>query len=405
MRKGSIEKHRRGRRYRGSHYRSRAGEVPAPGLRRIRLAERRRRLRRRQTYLTLLAGIFLSAAVFAGIVVLEKSRGSSPAARSETGDSQNVIFTGMDRGNLTQILLLEVSQKGYSLYTLPARTLADVPGHGFERLDQIINIGGQPLLDQTVADLLRLPIRYHVIFNSGVIGLMASEAGSVNFKALEPLRSADGSVNLGKGNNPADPQQAMSYLNEAVNDGSAGPQIQALFYQGLFAGISGKTEGERRNFAGQLYRQVQTDLGEDSFANLFVSITTPGQPFGVWALPVQAAGEGQAWYFEPQPAELSVLTSGSPANSAFTLEIRNGGVSQPVIDAVTAKLAPLRFKMAPATDASDVGYDSTQIRCGSDALDGGGQVENLLGKGTIIKDDSLEKKQIIVIIGRDVSNS
>ncbi len=404
MRKGSIEKHRRGRHYRGSHYRSRAGEVPVPGLRRTRLAERRRRLRRRQTYLTLLAGIFLSVAVFAGIVALEKSRGSS-AARSETGDSQNVIFTGIDQGNLTQILLLEVSQKGYSLYTLPARTLADVPGHGFERLDQIINIGGQPLLDQTVADLLRLPIRYHVIFNAGAVGMMASEAGSVNFKALEPLRSADGSVNLGKGDNPADPQHAMSYLNEAVNDGSAGPQIQALFYQGLFAGLSGNPESERRSFAGQLYRQVKTDLGEGSFANLFVSITTPGQPFGVWALPVQAAGEGQAWYFEPQPAQLSVLMSGSPADSAFTLEIRNGGVGQPVIDAVTAKLAPLRFKMAPATDASDVGYDSTQIRCGSDALDGGGQVEDLLGKGTIIKDDSLEKKQIIVIIGRDISNS
>lgn len=343
-----------------------------------------------------------------GIFLLERARseGAVPAPPPPAlGENQNIILMGRDEaGNLSQVLVLVISgeQGGYSLYTLPARTLVEAPGYGFQRLDKLPELGGQPLLDQTVANLLQLPIRYHITFDYGATQFILEEAGTINFRTDRLLSSADGTVSLAAGDNPAGSERVLAYLKSSAGDFKAGPQVQALFYQGLHGALTGKPELDRRTFATQLYGRIRSDLGDEDFIDLLVSMTDPAEPFGVWALPVRVAGTGPSWYFEPQLDALSVLLSGSPIDSTFTLEVRNGAADQAMVDAVTARLAPLRFNMAPSTDQSGVGYDFTQIRCGSDALAQGTQVHDLLGKGTIIKDEYLEKRQIIVIIGKDL---
>ena len=354
----------------------------------------------------LLAGALASAIVFAAVFALERTRGAPETTPTPaTAGDRNVIMVGKDdAGNLSQVLVVVGgAQGGYSIYTMPGRTLADTPGHGFQRLDQVIRLGGQQLLDQTVANLLQVPLRFHVYFDYNAVQIMAEQAGSIDFKAAGALASADGSVSLTAGDNPAGPDKAMSYLKSSVNDPQVGSQVQALFYQGLRGALSAHPESDRRNFARQVYQRIQSDMSADDFVDLFVGITDPGGAVGVWPLPVRAAGSGQDWYFEPVPDELAALISGSPLNAGYTLEIRNGGVDQAVVDAVTARLTPLRFQLAPASDQSNVGYDTTQIHCGSDAIDQGNKVHDLLGKGNVIKDESMPNKQITVIIGKDLS--
>ncbi|MHB8143184.1 MAG: LCP family protein [Thermoleophilia bacterium] len=374
------------------------------GTRRQRLAAHRRARRRRLTFVILLAGALASATVFAAVFALERSRGAPEAAPAPAGD-RNVIMVGKDdAGNLSQVLVVVGGARGgYSIYTIPGRTLADTPGHGFQRLDRVIQLGGQQLLDQTVANLLQVPLRFHVYFDYNAVQIMAEQAGSIDFKAASALASADGSVSLAAGDNPTSPDKAMSYLKNSVKDPQVGSQVQALFYQGLRGALSARPGSDRRNFARQVYQRIQSDMSAEDFVDLFAGITDPAGAAGVWPLPVRAAGGGQDWYFEPVPDELAALISGSPLNAGYTLEIRNGGVDPAVAGAVTARLAPLRFRLAPASDQSNVGYDTTQIRCGSDAIDQGNQVRNLLGKGNVIKDESMSNKQITVIIGKDLS--
>jgi hypothetical protein len=57
------------------------------------------------------------------------------------------------------------------------------------------------------------------------------------------------------------------------------------------------------------------------------------------------------------------------------------------------------------TETSGVNFEFTQIRYGSDAAHEGNSVRELLGTGTLIKDDFLENNQIIVIIGLDLASS
>ena len=369
-----------------------------------RLARRRRARQRRLTLYILLAGFAVSAAAFAAIFLLARSRAASQAPLPAAGGGGNVIVTGAGAdGKPSQILLMSPgSQGGYSIYTLPVRTVADAPGHGFQLLGAVAGLGGQPLLDQTVANLLGTPIRYHLSFDWSVVEFLAAQAGSVDFKTDRPVSSADGSINLATGDNNKDGQEAVSWLNAAVSDGNAGPRIQALFYRGLHDAIMARTEAERRRLARELYRRVRTDMSEDDFTALFMAMTEPGRPFGVWPLPVRQAGSGASWYLEPLPDELRALMSGSPENSTFTLEVRGAG-DRELADAVAARLAPLRFTMMPGNGQSGAGFDNTQIRCGSDAIGPGNQIHDLLGKGIVIKDDTLQKRQIIVIIGSDLS--
>ncbi len=354
----------------------------------------------------MIAGIAAATAAFAAIFLLARSRGGGqaapPAAAPGTG---GVIVTGSSPGGkLSQILLVSPDGRGgYSVYTLPARTVADTPGHGFQQLGAALGLGGQPLLDQTVANLLQAPVRYHLSFDWGVLEYLAGQAGTIDFKSDRPLSSTDGAVSLAAGDNQESPDEAISYLNDSADDGGAGPQIQALFYRGLLGGIAGKPGLDRRSLARDLYGRVKTDMSEDSFVSLFTAMTGPGRPSGVWPLPVKQAGSGQSWYLEPEPDELAALLSGSPVNSAFSLEIRRGTAGQALAGAAAARLAPLRFTMVPAASQPGVGFDNTQIRCGSDAIGPSNQIHDLLGKGTVIKDDTLQKRQIIVIIGSDLT--
>lgn len=380
-----------------------------PGYRKARLSERQRQKRRRLISFILIAGVVAATLVFVGVFLLVRGRASSAdTAGPPSGDSPGtVIMTGIDdSGRLSQLAVLAPEgQGGFSLYTIPPRTIADTPGYGFQQLDRVPELGGQELLDQTVANLLKLPIQYHVRFTYPDLETAVGPAGTVNFKTdrARNLAGPEGPIQLTVGDNAASPQLAMAILKASVTDGQDGPQVQSLFYQGLRDALSVKPEADRRNMARLLAGRVKTDMDEEKFVDLFTAATAAPGSFSCWPLPASLGGSGDRWFLEPVPAEIEALVTGGSEDKAFNLEIRNGTEQPGVVEAAAERLAPLRYNTTTQTAPTGVDFDETQIRVGSEALTAGNRVLNLLGKGSIIKDEYMEKRQIIVIMGKDLS--
>ena len=375
------------------------------GYRSQRLNERRRRRRRWSARLILIAGVIIAAAGFAAVFWLVRPE-SSGNVQGQLGanfvENSVVIAVGRDaNGAVSHLLAVVPGDRGYSIYTIPARTLVDVPGHGFQQIDRVMDLGGEPLLDQVVESLLKLPVSQHIQFSQEVINMAAEQAGTLSLRAERPLTTADGSVTLAAGDNPVTSSRALAILSASFNDSQSGPLLQALFYQGLRDSLSLRSEQDRRSFAGMLARRVDSDLGSDAFTDVFIELTTAGMTVSVQPLPVRTAGSGASWFFEPLPGQIEALMSRSPG-AAISLEVRNGTGQAGITEATAARLAALNFTTTMQAEASGVNYDYTQIRCGSEALAEGEQVRSILGRGTLIKDEYLEKHQIIVIIGRDL---
>ncbi|MHB0867692.1 MAG: LytR C-terminal domain-containing protein [Thermoleophilia bacterium] len=384
-----------------------------PGFRSRRLVAGRHGKRRQLTKMILVTGAIAAVVVFAGVLLMVRTRGSGaeggalPAAADGSG---NIIMVGRDdAGKLIQLMVLTgEAEGGFSMYSIPVRTIADIPGQGFRQLNQVYDGAGQPALDQAVADLLQIPIQYHVLFSYPAVELLAAQPGSLNLKTDRSLMMNSGPGNGGAvtipvGDNPMDAAAAVAVLQAAVEDNRDGPRVQAVFYQGLRDALTTRSERDRQALARQLIQRVETDMDEDYFLDQFVAATTPGRAFVSRSLPVKVMGAGGAWYFEPLIGDVQQLIAGSPQDAAYQLQIQNGTEVQGLVEAAAAKLEPLRYSTELKTDPSGVSFDFTQIRCGSDALAAGNRVRDMLGSGTIIKDESLEKKQIIVIIGNDLN--
>lgn len=384
-----------------------------PGFRSRRLAAGRDGKRRQLTRMILVTGAIAAVVVFIGVLLSVRTRGSGTGDTQSLADaagSGNVILVGKDEaGKLIQLMVLTgEAEGGFSMYSIPTRTVADVPGQGFQQLDKLYEAAGLQALDQAVADLLQIPVQYHILFTYPVVELVAEQPGSLNLKTDRPLTMNSGPGNTGSvtipaGENPTGSSMAMGLLQAAVSDNRDGPRVQAVFYQGLHDALVTRSEPDRKAFASQLLKRVETDMDEGDFVEQFVAVTTPGRAFVSRSLPVKAVGAGAAWYFEPVIGDVEVLVAGSPQDAAYQLQIQNGTEVQGLVEAAAAKLDSLRYSTQLKTDPSGVSFDYTQIRCGSDALAAGNRIRDILGSGTIIKDDYLEKKQIIVIIGKDLN--
>lgn len=374
----------------------------------MRREERLRSRRRRQSRAILVAGLIIAILFFVGVSLLIRS-GNSDEIKEEPvistgGDGDNVLLVATDgEEGLSQLLLLtHEGEGGYSIYTIPVRTIAADPEHGFRRMDEFYALGGRELLGRVTAELLRVPVDYYVAFDNDTIELLAKEAGIINFKADAAMRVKGSETVLSQGDNLTSSDRAVSYLETATDDPDTGPQVQAMFYRGVRDSFILRTDQERSVTAQELVLKMESNLEDDDIVQLFVAMTDAGQPFGVWPLPVTRGGSGDDWYLEPIPDRVEAMIQGSNLNAAFNMEVRNGTETEGLVEEAAAKLEPLRYNMVLNLEVSGVNYDHTQIRCGSEALGECKRVKEALGAGTIIKDEQLEQKQIIVIIGRDL---
>jgi hypothetical protein len=392
---------------------SRSPQGDGGGYRSRRLHSGRRERQRKLAITILIAGLLIALAAFLAVFFLRSGRtaGESPPDEqlepaAEDSGSGNVILVGRgDDGTLAEVMVLAGdAQAGFSMIVLPARTIVQIPGRGFERLDRLYQASGQAPLDQAVADLLQVPIQYHIVYTSQALQLAAEQARTIVLKAeksLTLLQPSEGApASLAVGDNPVGSSMALALLQGAREDPGDGPEIQAAFWQGLRDALAAKSDAEKKGIVTQLAAALQTDMG-DGFGELFISSTTATRSFRVLALPVEAAqGASGEWYFEPQAAGLMAM-SGDAVFPQIELDIENGTDVASAVEDAALKLNPLGFSTILKMEPSGAELAVTQIRCGSEALAAANRVHEALGTGTIIKDEQMEKGQIIVIIGRD----
>lgn len=387
----------------------RAWSSEEPGFRASRLAETRRARRRQRFTLILIVGVVLSVVIFGAIFFLMRTRGGDEPGGLPAGSGGDInsvlVLVDDSNGELDQVLLLSVpDDTTFRAVSMSARTVAQVPGRGFMKLRDVAALDDQALLDQAVADLLQHPVQYHVELNYETMLLAAEQVGTIDIAARQATTVPVGeeTVSLAAGANPLESETAVSLLGAAALDGAVGPTVQASFIQGLRDAFLARSEIDRQAFAAQLFKRVETDLEEEQLVSLFVDITSGDSQFTVSLLPATLAGSGDDWYLEPVAGEAETLL-GQAEGSPYRLEIRNGTEVAGVVEAAAEKLSPLGIDITLQPEASGVNFEFTQIRYGSDAAREGNSIRELLGAGTLIKDDYLEKNHIVVIIGLDIA--
>lgn len=389
---------------------SRRAGSDEPGYRASRLAETRRARRRHRFTLILVAGVVLSVMLFSAVFLLMRSRGGDGNESISGGGGEItsvLVMVDSSSGELEQVLLLSIQDETtFRAVSMSARTVAQVPDRGFLELREVAALEDQALMDQVVADLLQHPVQYHVELDIETMLLAAEQVGTIDISLRQAatLTVGDGPVALVAGANPVESKPAIALLGAAAQDGAAGPAVQAAIIQGLRDAFLARSEADRQSFSTQLHKRVKTDLDEGQLVSLFLDITSSDTKFTVSLLPATLAGDGEDWYLEPVAGEVETLL-GQAQESPYKLEIRNGTEVPGVVEAAAEKLSPLGIPVSLQPEASGVNFEFTQIRYGSNAAREGNSIRDLLGAGTLIKDDYLEKDHIVVIIGLDIAAS
>ena len=111
-------------------------------------------------------------------------------------------------------------------------------------------------------------------------------------------------------------------------------------------------------------------------------------------------------YFEPDVAGLQELLGGRPPESAVSVEVQNGSGVVGAAQKVSEVVSPLGYTVLPPKNAEgfpDVAI--TQLFAASDALAEADRLRGLLGRGTVVQQDTLPPGRVIIIVGKDLDTS
>lgn len=115
--------------------------------------------------------------------------------------------------------------------------------------------------------------------------------------------------------------------------------------------------------------------------------------------------EGQGFtYYEPDLTEVEQMLGGAPPERTVSVEVQNGSGAVGIAQKVAKKLEPLGYTFLPPKNADafpDV--ESTRIFAAADVLAEADRIRGLLGKGTVVKQESLPAHRIIVVVGKDLT--
>lgn len=354
----------------------------------------------------IIAGIILAGMGF--VIGSRISGGNEPQApESERGASEaaNVMVSMRGTEGLQEHVLvaLREDEGGYTVITIPVRTVVESQSAGFRRLDILYDEEGRGAVAEAIEGLLGVTLNNYVDVEKEALAEAAGTVETINLATETPVNGSEGQELLAAGDNPRSASAALELLDASLADPVGGSAVQAAFFKGLRDAMASMQEPGRDEQISQLAGSLASDLDEEELAALITTLVDPQQSFGLWPLPVTRSGNGDDWYYEPVISQMEALVQGSNLAQIYRLEVHNGTETQGIVESAAAKLEPLRYNISLDTETSGVNYDHTQVRCGSNALAECDRVVEELGTGTIIKDEYLDSRQIIVIIGMDLA--
>lgn len=143
------------------------------------------------------------------------------------GDSRGLRKDEIPRSDTMMILSIDPVTKKAHLFSLLRDTYVKIPGHGSNRINSAIVLGGPKLAMRTAGELTGLDIQYYVYTDfEGFIHLI-DEIGGIEIDVEKDMRyssKADGpeyDINLKKGLQVLDGKQALQYVrfrHDALSD-------------------------------------------------------------------------------------------------------------------------------------------------------------------------------------------
>lgn len=143
------------------------------------------------------------------------------------GDSRGLAKNEIPRSDTMMVASIDPTTKRAHLFSILRDTYVEIPGHGSERINSAIVLGGPKLTMRTVGELLGLDIQYYVYTDFEGFVKLVDEIGGIEFEVEKDMRyssRADGpeyDIRLEAGLQHLDGHEALQYVrfrHDALSD-------------------------------------------------------------------------------------------------------------------------------------------------------------------------------------------
>jgi LCP family protein required for cell wall assembly len=126
------------------------------------------------------------------------------------------LHLGFDLGttNSDSLMLLHMGTGTPVLISIPRDSYVPIPGHGENKINAALGIGGPTLLIQTVESVTGLPIGHYMGIGFGGLVSVVNQVGGVNMCLPSPLHDANSGVNLKAGCQTLNGAQALAFVRD-----------------------------------------------------------------------------------------------------------------------------------------------------------------------------------------------
>ncbi len=124
--------------------------------------------------------------------------------------------SGPARSDTMMVLSIDARRSRLTVLSIPRDTRTDIPGHGPDKINAALALGGPPLAMQTVSNLLGIPIDGYALVRIGGLIRMVDLIGGVDLEVQQNMRYTDRAaglrIRLRKGTQHLDGQKAHEFV-------------------------------------------------------------------------------------------------------------------------------------------------------------------------------------------------
>jgi hypothetical protein len=389
---------------------------------------RRRALRRRLG----IGSAVAAPAIVLLVVILAQLGGSDPrptpipVGGSAEGDQVTYLLVGTraddTTGGADWLTLLAVDRAGTNPLTLfvPASTLTEIPGFGFDAIGKAMALGRLPLQEVAVENLLGATVDHTMVVSEQLISRLVDLAGGIEVDVPERLLAPSGSDRLvpvfDAGPQRLDGARAIRYLQyKGEKDDELAQAVRSQqIWEGLYARFEGERAADLKGIITSLLTSSPvTDAPPEDAGAFFGAFAAAGQDARTYrTLPVEAVGSGGPEdAFRVQQTRLDELVRSLLAGSlppagpgrGSRVQVLNGNGEPETGLAVADLLVPAGFRIADTGNASSFDFDRTKIIVYREVdLPIAVRIRDLLGLGAIeISRTQQTIVDVTVVVGRD----
>jgi polyisoprenyl-teichoic acid--peptidoglycan teichoic acid transferase len=196
--------------------------------------ERKRKVRRKRIVSGVILLLFIALAAAASFYFFDNDFSKARPATSEgSGQKVNILILGVDerdddvgRSDTTLLLTVDPKEKQASLLSIPRDSRVKIPGHGYDKINAAYAYGGHRLSEQTVADLVGVPVDYYLLINFAAFDKIVDSIGGVDINVEKRMHYEDPYdnlvIDLKPGMQHLDGKTAIQYVRYRDEEGDIG---------------------------------------------------------------------------------------------------------------------------------------------------------------------------------------